>query len=357
MQQEEHYWMINEIKIENFKCFKHLELNGCKKINVILGDNGVGKTALLEAIFFALCSGPNLTVRLRQQRALPNITQGTPDALEQALYGDLFRNFDMDQPTSVQLLGTGEEARQLEISKGLPIETVPLSGQLAEGSLNFVWTNSEGEKFTYRPVVSDKGLQFGGAKETLPNFFFFAAQSPISAEENAQRFSELRKKKQHKQLIEALKTQFPWINDVTLDASGGSTGLSVSVGKDELLVPLGAMSGAVNRIVGVLLAIASRQKSVVLVDEIDNGIFHERHGSIAKMLLDFAERFESQLFISTHSAEWMSAFMEAGRQILDDIAVWRLYRSESGDSEILRFDGAKILSAIENGAEVRGRAI
>jgi AAA15 family ATPase/GTPase len=43
--------MIEDIEINNFRCFDRLKVSGCKRINLISGKNNVGKTALLEAIF------------------------------------------------------------------------------------------------------------------------------------------------------------------------------------------------------------------------------------------------------------------------------------------------------------------
>jgi AAA15 family ATPase/GTPase len=46
--------MIHSIDIRNFRCFERLEIGNCRRINLLVGDNGSGKTALLEAIFLAL---------------------------------------------------------------------------------------------------------------------------------------------------------------------------------------------------------------------------------------------------------------------------------------------------------------
>jgi Predicted ATP-binding protein involved in virulence len=47
---------INCIKIENFRGYKHLNLNLDSSFNLIIGDNGSGKTALLEALTVAMGS-------------------------------------------------------------------------------------------------------------------------------------------------------------------------------------------------------------------------------------------------------------------------------------------------------------
>ena len=48
-QRHEH---INFFKVENFKGLESLEFKGIKQFNLILGDNNVGKTSVLEALTF-----------------------------------------------------------------------------------------------------------------------------------------------------------------------------------------------------------------------------------------------------------------------------------------------------------------
>jgi len=48
--------MIHSLDIVNFRCFKQLSTDRCRRFNVIVGENGAGKTSLLEAIFMALAA-------------------------------------------------------------------------------------------------------------------------------------------------------------------------------------------------------------------------------------------------------------------------------------------------------------
>jgi len=41
---------INQIQIKNFRCFDFLKVENLKGINLIGGDNNVGKSAFLEAL-------------------------------------------------------------------------------------------------------------------------------------------------------------------------------------------------------------------------------------------------------------------------------------------------------------------
>jgi len=42
--------MIKDIHIQNYHSIKDLKINDCKRINLLVGKNGAGKTAILESI-------------------------------------------------------------------------------------------------------------------------------------------------------------------------------------------------------------------------------------------------------------------------------------------------------------------
>jgi GNAT superfamily N-acetyltransferase len=63
----------------NFRCFADLNIADCRRVNVIVGDNGSGKTSLLEALFFALASSSELgAARIRP--TFPKVS-ATPSSL------------------------------------------------------------------------------------------------------------------------------------------------------------------------------------------------------------------------------------------------------------------------------------
>ncbi|MEK5099080.1 AAA family ATPase [Bacillus sp. FSL W8-0848] len=45
---------IEKIKIKNYKQFKNLEVKFNPLINILIGENGAGKTSILEAISYVL---------------------------------------------------------------------------------------------------------------------------------------------------------------------------------------------------------------------------------------------------------------------------------------------------------------
>src|SRR5260370_11850935 len=92
--------MMETLTIDNFRCFKHVTLKDLKRINIIVGRNASGKTALLESIFFASAAQPESGIRLRGFRLLGDVQD-----LESACK-DLFYSFDDKQIISIQLNAT-----------------------------------------------------------------------------------------------------------------------------------------------------------------------------------------------------------------------------------------------------------
>lgn len=133
---------------------------------------------------------------------------------------------------------------------------------------------------------------------------------------------------------------------------GGTPVIYATVKNIPEKVPLNEMSGAINRMVGVLLAIASYPRSVVLVDEAENGVYYKHHEAYWRNLLSFARTHDSQLFISTHSEEFLEALVNAAGNDNSDIALWRIEHSEQAPI-VRQFSGETLKAGIEEGGEVR----
>ena len=85
--------MIESVDIRNFRGFKHVELHGLKRINILVGDNGAGKTALLEALFLTSELSPEIALRLKNWRGSEvTIASGTPQEINDSFFLDMFNN-------------------------------------------------------------------------------------------------------------------------------------------------------------------------------------------------------------------------------------------------------------------------
>ena len=92
--------MLTEIEVKNFRGFRSLKMNDLGRITLIGGKNGVGKTALLEALWiFSGSDLPELSERINALRGLPALG---PDSVFQ----DMF--FDYDIGSRIKIAARGD---------------------------------------------------------------------------------------------------------------------------------------------------------------------------------------------------------------------------------------------------------
>jgi ABC-type lipoprotein export system ATPase subunit len=361
--------LIKNIHIENFRCYKDVSIDKCGRVNLIVGDNGVGKTALLEAIFLALGASPEIGARFRGQRGLDANMSGSSTVLENAVYKDLFYNGDMDRVVRVSLSAKGPAKRSVMVRRNRSqtrlvsvdsgTHAVGLETDESTGGLKFTWTNDRDHKFEVRAFVAKDGLRFEPFKEgdqlesQEDRFYYLAANLPVGSADTATRFSDLDIAGRKKQFLDVFCQEFTWIKDMSVQMNAGAGMLYATVDEPSAAIrPLGYISGGINKIVNILLCVSIAKDSVVLVDEVENGIHHKHHAAVWRMLFDLAEKNNSQIILTTHSSEWLDALTEIEEKYRESFCLWRVERSDKGVS-VEQFGGKQAITAIEAGSEVR----
>jgi predicted ATPase len=326
--------MIRSIHVQNFRCYSDLKLDGVARLNLVVGDNGSGKTSLLEAIFLTLASGASVALRMRQARGLEGVFGGTTFQIEEALWGDFFHNYDMSKPILVEIEGDGPENRTMSIGRGqaaafFAIDDEGRIGAEAQTSpVNFQWKDAKGGLHLVTPVVDKTGLQLPETGENLPDFFMIGTGQTVTATENANRFSDLSKRNQHGRFIETFIKEFNWLEDLNLELHATAPVVFGTLKGSRRKIPVPNMSGGMNRIMAILLCIAASPRSIVIVDEIETGIFYSHLPSFWRSLRDFADEYESQIIASTHSKECIDALLSLG--VTEELSIWRTERGEEG---------------------------
>lgn len=349
--------MIESLSISNFRGIERLELHGLKRINVIVGENSSGKTALLESIFLAGGGSPEIALRLQMQRGLVQLLQIALDRNSyEALWRQLFHGFDQKQTISIELLGSEANTRSVSVAyRSSDSPTLPFGKADLESPfivpITFEWKDARGVVSRAQPKITEQGLNMAGIGETMP-IFLFSSGVTVGSAENASRFSELDADGKSDAFVTALREVFPFLEGISIQIASGQPMLHATLGFSEVKVPLGLLSGGINKLAGILLALAGRVQGVTLIDEIENGFYYKLLPSIWSVFLSTCKKQGGQIFASTHSEECLRALLETVGENTEEFALIRTERS-NGRCMARVFGGRQLHSAIEQNIEVR----
>jgi AAA15 family ATPase/GTPase len=345
--------MIDNIDVQNFRCFKHISLRDCRRINLIVGRNASGKTALLEAIFLASGASPELGWRGSGKV----IVTADPSAYEN-IWKDLFHNFVQDKAIRIQFQGSAGFGRSLSIFyQSTPEVHLPLGQDISAiqtvTPIIFIYTDENKKDYKVTPIITEGTLNLGAAKMPPMRSAFFPTHSPVPVQQYAGFFSALSKQKRESAVIELLRTEFPFVKNISAEIGAGNL-WALYATLDELpeKIPVTLLSSGVTKLLFILLSIAMQPKGILLIDEIENGFYFDRLPSIWALILKFASQYDVQIFATTHSLECLQAAANVADKKPDDFRVIQTNKA-NGLVEIQQFGGEHFVHAIEENVEIR----
>jgi hypothetical protein len=361
-------FMISKIEVYNFRCFKSLELEGLKRVNLITGQNSSGKSAFLEAIFISSGSlAPSTIFQMRAIRRMGGQVAAPNDAMTyRGLWQDAFFDFNENKKVTIRMTGNpASDGRSLKFeyiapvsNPELPFEKLSLpdggsrAPQAGMPQIEFKWKRDGHPEITAKPRFLATGMQIETASVDLFPCVWFTPGVLETPDENAKRFSELDKKGELAPILEALAKEFPFIEGLSLDYHAGYPMVFAKLAGQNRKLPVPLVSDGVNRLLGICLGLAIFRGGIVLIDQIEDGFHHKLLPSIWKSIYSLAKKFNVQLFVSSHSRECIGAMMGILRDHESDFTLLRATRKDLG-STITVLDGKYLEAALEQDFEVR----
>ena len=350
--------MIQSVSIKNFRCYQDVSLAGLSRINLVVGDSGSGKTALLESLFLCASRSPGNAFRLRTWRGAGGAFTVTFGGSTAELFSDLFRDFDCDNSVKIEVKGTDRHSRVFEAYRTSPTsDTVnlenPSDSELIQ-DFEFAWTNDRGERSASTPKLKPDGqLSTDGFPGTTINGKYLHTADAF-ASDVALMFGKLDQMQKSQPIVDAMASEYPMIEAIApLPDATGQAALYATVKGVQRKMPIGFVSGGFARTLGYLLSVASFPGGVLYIDEVESGIYYDRQVSLWSLLLKMATTHKVQIFATTHSLECIRAAAEVAKSDVGSFSFIRTERSDSGVSTAKLFDGQQFLDAVTGGVEVR----
>lgn len=350
--------MIDSVEISNFRGFKSLRLRELKRFNILVGPNGTGKTALLEGVFVASANSAEVSLRLRAWRGLGDRIEVTQDKRSlRALWQDLF--FSEEEPSfSIVVSDSRGRARSCRAYyESADAVVLPPGPQTIDSAVLvpvvFEWS-SNGQVSRAPVQITEKGLKLPGVP---PSFFpsvFLPSSLTLSPEENASRYSALSKENKEQAVVKAMRQMYPFVENLSIEINCGLLTIYASIAGMMKKMPVPLISQGVNKFLGVLLAIHSAPAGVVLVDEFENGFYHEQLTPIWSSILRECQKTDTQMFLTTHSMEALRTLLPVLENDPAEFCLLRTGRDKAkGFCTVEQIPGSRFAAALQEGFEIR----
>lgn len=350
------YLMINRLELRKFRCFEHLDLS-LKRFNILVGESGSGKTAFMESVFMLGGSSPEIYFRIRNWRGFSrNITFTGTREQYQSLFRDLFYKFNQDEGIVIRSQDDRYGSRKLEIAYGeledygLDLEG-PSPHAFKISPINFKWI-IDGTVHNTSASVKEGKFSFSGAAPVAPVSYYNSVN--VGVFESVSAFSALSKHYRADALVGAIAAIYPQVKGITLELVSGDAVLCADVGLNEK-IPLGELSGGISKFAAYTLAILANPGGVVLIDEIEDGVYYKNMPDVWRSLVTLCLREEVQLIVSTHSYEFLQAAAPilAREEIAKESQLLRAEIDENGNNVIRKIPAQALDAATSRDFEVR----
>jgi AAA15 family ATPase/GTPase len=291
--------MLQNITIENFKCFEKAHFSGFGKVNLLGGKNNAGKTALLEAIYVFMKATENPIPDIYRYR---KFDMGTFSRnLGEKIFDNLF--FKQDNKVTIKI--------KSDILKGkMPYDFVEFQ---QSGNLYARLFSSISEK--HLSLVFNYNLSIKGARNVPgPNYdfkfttIFIPTDYRMASIDLVRAYEDLEMKGQEEKLLHAFQLID---NDIERIKTFTQNPLSLYIKKkDNYFMPIDFFGDALNKMAYYILQIIKAENGILLIDEIENGLHHTHQAEFWEMILKIALDFKVQIFATTHSKEMTEAFQK-----------------------------------------------
>ena len=352
--------MLRTINVRNFRCFKDLNLGNLERFNFIVGDNGSGKSSLLDAVFLCAGTSPEMFLRTLLWRGV--ISPAKPIELAsdsyKTFFEEMFHSFDTSRDIEIKFTDVNSDLRWLVISYGsqgqfsLPLATGDLGSSTAVIQ-PITFRAGIGEKETYNTQIEIAGgerLRFQAPKAPY-SMVLLNASNVFSPDQLSRGLSNLDAQNKKGKILASLTKVFPEINDISVIIHGGAEVPFVGSNLLAKKIPIGSFSAGLTKFLAILVAIENRARGVVLIDEIENGFYHSKIGEYMKAIFEYCESNDTQLFASTHSMEFLRLLTPALKE-RDDYCLLRMTKKQ-GQTHVKKVEAENFEAAIEYGFEVR----
>lgn len=303
--------MIDKLHIKNFLAFPELEVPELKLINLVAGKNGVGKTALLEALFIYRSHSSISTSQVVKYRNLG----------------------DYDDLTTLPKLYNRKSSQEVE-SPVIKINDLTLR---LDGQTTYFTAELENESHERLQNKKVDLIRAASPYEKLDKMWAEVALTPEELE-----------------VLEVLNTALE-IEAIRISVTGNNT--KILLKGESKPVDLETLGDGTKRLLLIALSLIRAKKGLLLIDEIETHLHHSVIRKLWKIIFEYAVKWNIQVVATTHSQDAIREFFyeaAANESYKDQMQVLRLQVGRSGKHEVVEYPYGQLEFMMDTNLEIRG---
>lgn len=364
---------ITRLEVRNFKKFDHLVVENIGQVNLITGDNNVGKTSLLELLLWEpnmkqilsviahSLEGRKINVYDRSKIKFPigkeveNQTNNLIGLVQKNKHKPIDVLYKIDDCNSIGFFITNEiidvrnnDVKDSNIKKF--VESVDLFGydginELSKNWLIFYKNNQQFNKEKPEGQTYEVNYMVDVTSSYYFDFMGFIDYVPLVRIDDLYQYDiidfadEVTKTiKEKEYLLQLLNSVFPQGKIKLLETKNiqGNNILCIATDAVEKFHPVTYYGDGFVRTVRIILEIILCKNRRLMIDEVEVGLHFIKQKELWLAILKAAKDNDVQLFCTTHSQECIKAFITAAEEvneIKDDIRLIELEEAKSEKSD------------------------
>lgn len=302
---------IDNIDVISYRKLSNLKIDNIGQFNLIVGDNNVGKTSLLEAILFTVYSFASNKERVLLQMfetfSFRNneFNHYNEDKINRFLF-DNFHYFSSNNEIKIEYTISNEN-NIFSLKKFDPDKDF---NQLSEKAKNIIEYDGSLKQNSF--VFDFNGfLDVGKVNSSyyFMDYFPFIAHNANYGKDITDFFSDIQKNEEiYNKFVKSIEYFIPKVKKIAIDANDG---IIIFEGDDKIAKPLFNYGSGAIQFFRILSEIHVYEDRFLLIDEIDTGIHYSRFKDYWKVILQTAQSLNVQIFATTHSEECIYYFRKA----------------------------------------------
>lgn len=340
--------MLKDLRIKNYRGFEDFYIDGLARVNLIVGDNNIGKTSFLEAIYLLVKQplSPNeksvlLEILERRGELIKEIVVKTSSekVITDYIYENLHFGYQITEQNQEIKISSKIDIKNLivfSIKYQTEFEKINISFMEEAKAekmpnviyrINYQLVKKENNKREYKNNLKEIKGQLNTFNASLfsPISIIFIDDEKIDTQNIRNLWDQINLTPKEDIVLDSLKIIIPNLQKIALTVSHTPPQVRLRIKDSDSPIPLSSMGSGMKKIFQLAMSCLTVENGILLVDEIETGLHYEAQTDMWRLLIETAKELNIQIFATTHSWDCICALQEALEGI-EDKSVAKLFR-------------------------------